>query len=275
MLASVHVCLFENNLPSFGSMRILQYIACSICSYQCDKYTCFGYTYSCRRSGCRKDHGSGANDPNRLVRLLLGRAAIDHKKLQIGISLVGGWLCFSVVLQFALTVLLNMATQASVLNEIVSNAARAAESAAEAARALQEAQERPKSNFSEASKVVKCPEFFGYTTSDDDQNNWRDFAFAFKAWLVFADADFDRELALIERASESAILLPTDPGTLQRAYKLYAILGGLLRHRLLKAHRQVTDRNGFATWRQLCQLYEPRTNSRNISLLQALSFPNF
>ena len=38
-----------------------------------------------------KDHGSGANDPNRLVRLLLGRAAIDHKKLQIGVSLVGGW----------------------------------------------------------------------------------------------------------------------------------------------------------------------------------------
>ena len=30
----------ENNLPSFGSMCILQYIACSICSYQCDKYTC-------------------------------------------------------------------------------------------------------------------------------------------------------------------------------------------------------------------------------------------
>ena len=180
------------------------------------------------------------------------------------------------MLQFALSVLLNMARQASVLNEIVSNAARAAESAAEAARALKEAQERPKSNFSEAAKVVKRPEFFGYTTSDDDQNNWRDFAFAFKAWLVFADADFDRELALIERASENAILLPTDPGTLQRAYKLYAILGGLLRHRPLRAHRQATDRNGFATWRQLCQLYEPRTKSRNISLLQALmSFPNF
>ena len=52
-----------------------------------------------------------------------------------------------------------MAAQATILNDIVSNAARAAESAAEAARALREAADRPKSSFSEASKVVKCPEF--------------------------------------------------------------------------------------------------------------------
>ena len=181
------------------------------------------------------------------------------------------------MLQVAFLVLSNMTTQqATVLSEIVSNAARAAESAAEAARALREAQERPRNSFSEASKVVKCPEFFGYATVDDDQNNWRDFAFSFKAWLIFADAEFDRELALIERASDVPISLPTDPGTLQRTYKLYAILSGLLKHRPLRIHRQVTDRNGYETWRQLCQLHEPRTKSRSISLLQALmSFPNF
>ena len=54
------------------------------------------------------------------------------------------------------------------------------------------------------------------------------------------------------------------------------MLSGLLRHRPLRIHRQVIDRNGCETWRQLCQLYEPRTKSRSISLLQALmSFPNF
>ena len=145
------------------------------------------------------------------------------------------------MLQVAFTVLSNMTTQqATVLDQIVSNAARAAESAAEAARALREAQERPRNNFSEASKVVKCPAFFGYATVDDDQNH---FAFSFKAWLVFADAEFDRELALIERASDVPISLPTDSGTLQRTYKLYAILSGLLKHRPLRIHRQVTDRN--------------------------------
>ena len=194
-------------------MCILQYIACSICSYQCDKYTCLDIHPRAGVLVVEKDHGSGANDPNRLVRLLLGRAAVDHRKLQIGVSLVGG----RHLLFCRITICIHFAFgrgDASVLNEIVSNAARAAESAAEAARALKEAQERPKSNFSEASKVVKCAEFFGYTTSDDDQNNWRDFALSFKAWLVFADAEFDRELALIERASETAISLPTDTGTL-------------------------------------------------------------
>ena len=172
-----------------------------------------------------------------------------------------------------------MASQATVLEQIVSNAARAAESAAEAARALKEAQEKPRNSFSEASnvkKVVICPEFFGYATSDDDQNTWPDFAFSLKAWLGFADAEFDRELALIERASEIPISLPSDAGSLQRAYKQYAFLSGLLRHRPLRIHRQVIDRHGFETWRQLCQLYELRTKSRSIPLLQALvRFPNF
>ncbi len=94
--------------------------------------------------------------------------------------------------------------------------------------------------------------------------------------MTFADAEYDKELGLIEGASDTPIGLPTEAGTLQRAYKLYAILSGLLRHRPLRIHRQVVDRNGFETWRQLCQLFEPRTKSRSISLLQALmSFPNF
>ncbi len=165
-----------------------------------------------------------------------------------------------------------MATQATILNDIVNNAARAAESAAEAARALREAADRLKSSFAEASKVAKCPEFFGYVTADEDHNSWRDFAFSFKAWLTFADAAFDRELGIIEKASQTPIALPT----LQRACKLHEILSGLLRHRPLRIHRQVVDRNGFETWRQPCQLFEPRTKSRSISVLQALmSFPNF
>ena len=169
-----------------------------------------------------------------------------------------------------------MATQATILNDIVSNAARAAESAAEAAKALREAADRPKGSFAEASKVVKCPEFFGYVTADEDQNNWLDVAFSFKAWLTFADAEFDRELGTVEKASQTPIALPTESDTLQRAYKLYAILSGLHRHRPLRIQRQVVDRNGFETWRQLCQLFEPRTKSRSTSLLQALmSFPNF
>ena len=59
-------------------MCILQYIACSICSYQCDKCTSLDMWIRAGVLVVEKDHGSGANDPNRLVRLLLGRAAIAH-----------------------------------------------------------------------------------------------------------------------------------------------------------------------------------------------------
>ncbi len=94
--------------------------------------------------------------------------------------------------------------------------------------------------------------------------------------MTFADAEFDRELGIIEKASQTSIALPTESDTLPRAYKLSAHLSGLLRHRPLRIHKQVMDRNGFETWRQLCQLFEPRTKSRSISLLQALmSLPNF
>ena len=170
-----------------------------------------------------------------------------------------------------------MAAAPEALVELITNAARAAQSAAEAARLMKEASEsKSRNNFSEASKVVKCPEFFGYPTADEDQNSWRDFAFSFKAWLVFADSGFEAELAQIEKTSDTVFSMPTNEETLQRAHKLYAILSGLLRHRPLRIHRQVMDRNGYETWRQLCQLYAPRTKSRSISLLQALmSFPAF
>ena len=62
----------ENNLPSFGSMRILEYIACNISFYQCDKYTCLDIHTRAGVLVVEKDHGSGVNDQNRLVRLLLG-----------------------------------------------------------------------------------------------------------------------------------------------------------------------------------------------------------
>ena len=51
-----------------------------------------------------------------------------------------------------------MAAQATILNDM-SNAARAAEGAAEAARALREAADRPRSSFSEASKVLSVQSF--------------------------------------------------------------------------------------------------------------------
>ena len=102
--------------------------------------------------------------------------------------------------------------------ELITNAAQAGQSAAEAARMMKEASEaKSRSNFSEASKVLKCPEFFGYTTSDQDQSCWRDFAFSFKAWLMVADNGFEAELKQIEKNSDIVYSVPTNEETLQKA----------------------------------------------------------
>ena len=102
------------------------------------------------------------------------------------------------------------------------------------------------------------------------------FCILFPSVVDIADAEFDQELGVIEKATKTSSSLPRDIGILQREYKLYAMLSELLRHRPLRIHRQFLDQNGFETWRQLCQLFEPRTKSRSISLSQALMrFPNF
>ena len=62
----------------------------------------------------------------------------------------------------------------------------------------------------------------------------------------------------------------------QRCKQLYSILTGLLRGKPLRLLRQVSERNGFEVWRQLVQLYLPKTKSRAISLLSAImNIPSF
>ena len=61
-----------------------------------------------------------------------------------------------------------------------------------------------------------------------------------------------------------------------RCNQLYSILTGLLKGKPLRLLRQVSNRNGFEVWRQLCQLFMPRTRSRAISILAALmGVPSF
>ena len=55
-----------------------------------------------------------------------------------------------------------------------------------------------------------------------------------------------------------------------RCSQLYSILTGLLRGKPLTELRQVDGGNGYEAWRQLTQMYLPKTKSRAISLLAAL-----
>jgi DNA primase len=49
-----------------------------------------------------------------------------------------------------------------------------------------------------------------------------------------------------------------------RCSQLYSILTGLLRGKPLRVLRQVDGRNGYEAWRQLSQMYLPKTKSRAI-----------
>ncbi|CAE7270690.1 unnamed protein product [Symbiodinium sp. CCMP2592] len=129
--------------------------------------------------------------------------------------------------------------------------------------------------FSDANRILNRPACFGSTSHDSDLGSWLDWAHAFKAWLIFADPQYEIELQAIE--SNLDVENPTMPAeTAERSRRLYAILSSLLQHKPKMLLRQVPDRNGYETWRQLVNIYAPRSKVRGLALLNAImSFPPF
>ena len=69
---------------------------------------------------------------------------------------------------------------------------------------------------------------------------------------------------------------PVGQASKERSKKLYSILAGILKNRPLKLLRQIPDSNGLEAWRQLHNLYSPKTKGRAMALLTALmGFPMF
>ena len=163
------------------------------------------------------------------------------------------------------------------LGALIQAATEAANAAAEATKALK-AQQSSRSSFQEASKVVRLPEPFGSENHEDDLARWQDFQVNFRAWLYYGNPLFEQDLHRTELHGANPIpAVSGEPDEVQqRCKQLYSILTGLLRGKPLRLLRQVTERNGFEVWRQLIQLYLPKTKSRSISLLSALmNIPNF
>ncbi|CAL1143351.1 unnamed protein product [Cladocopium goreaui] len=166
----------------------------------------------------------------------------------------------------------------SKLVQAASDAAQAASSAAQALRDQQQSRSSA-SNFHEASKVVRQPDPFGSEVHDTDLNNWQDFSTNFRAWLFYANPSFELDLHRIEvtHADQPIVNVTGEPAETQdRCSQLYSVLIGLLRGKPLRMLRQIEGRNGFEVWRQLVQLFQPKTKSRAISTLSALmNIPGF
>ena len=162
---------------------------------------------------------------------------------------------------------------------LVTSVQQAAAAAAEAAQALREANANRSGGFAEANKTVQCPKEFGHAISTEDSAGWADFSFAFRQWLCFADDKYTAELKHVEDNSEVVVTFADSEvgrASKARSCKLYAILSGILKHRPLKVLRQVNESNGFETWRQLYNLYTPKTKVRSLAILSAvMNFPHF
>ena len=171
-----------------------------------------------------------------------------------------------------------MATQMDALT-VLQAVQQAAQAAAQAALALKESNEKKSSGFGEVSKVIQCPKEFGSSSSIEDQAQWSDFAFSFKLWSFLADNSFETDLQHVEEHPNVAVAFSDNAGGIDskaRSNKLYSVLAGVLKNRPLKLLRQTLDQNGLETWRQLHNLYAPKTKGRAMALLTALvSFPNF
>ena len=164
---------------------------------------------------------------------------------------------------------------------LVQAASDAAQAASSAAQALRDAQTSRASNsrFHEASKVVRQPDPFGSEVHDTDLNNWQDFSTNFKAWLFYANSKYEEDFLRIEitHADQPIVSVDGEAEDLRgRCHELYSVLTGLLRGKPLRMLRQVENRNGYEVWRQLSQLFQPRTKARAISTLSALmNIPTF
>ena len=172
-----------------------------------------------------------------------------------------------------------MATPAIDVTQVVQVAAQAAQAAAQAATALQRFtdQRTAGGKFSEAGKVVRQPDPYGTDDVEQDISRWTEFYDNFRAWLFYADKEYEASLDHLENNTATPIDMSTmDSSQQDRSKQLYSILIGSLRRRPLRILKGVAGRNGFEAWRQLLSQYQPRTRARSISMLSALmNFPPF
>ena len=172
-----------------------------------------------------------------------------------------------------------MTTPAIDVTQVVQIAAQAAQAAAQAATAPQRFtdQRTAGGKFSEAGKVVRQPDPYGTDDVEQDISRWTEFYDNFRAWLFYADKEYEASLDHLENNTATPIDMSTmDSSQQDRSKQLYSILIGSLRGRPLRILKGVAGRNGFEAWRQLLSQYQPRTRARSISMLSALmNFPPF
>ena len=126
--------------------------------------------------------------------------------------------------------------------------------------------------FSDANKVLSKPDPFGSTSHEADLSSFQDWVQTFRNWITFADGEYEKLLQVVEKNLDKPIDLTTESDEVkQRGTKLYAVLSSMLRHKPRTILKQVEGRNGYEVWRQLHNVYAPKTRARSLAILNALT----
>ena len=146
---------------------------------------------------------------------------------------------------------------------------------AEAVRLLAASSASSKSDFRE-SKFVRQPEVFDPKDMDQELQQWSDWSFRFRSFMMVQDPRFKEDMEHCESATTFVSFADYPDGMKERAIRLYALLASYLRGRPLKILRSIADSDGFKVWRQLNDELAPKTRPRTLALAQALTrFPPY
>ena len=121
--------------------------------------------------------------------------------------------------------------------------------------------------FGDGAKLLRAPEVFE-TDDPIKYSNWRE---QFLNWLTFCDGRYSELIKDVEQLETMTDMATLDAPVQELAMKLYSILSSYLQGpalQIVRAH--ATQRNGFAVWHRLKQLYAPRARPRALAIGQAI-----
>ena len=159
-----------------------------------------------------------------------------------------------------------------------------------AVQAMSVEQERQSSNLKHAvdslqdrgssganfSKLLQRPDVFRPKDREEELTLWYEWAWTFKQWMLAVSPEIHGHLIEIEKDLSSEIdELSVSDDAMALSNKLYAVLTTMLRERPLQILRSVPDNNGFEAWRVLHTTLAPKSKTRALALLGAISqYPN-
>ena len=110
------------------------------------------------------------------------------------------------------------------------------------------------SRFGEGAKVLRPPDVFN-TDDPIKYSLWRE---QFLNWLTFCDSRYAELIQDVEQLETMTTMGSLDVDVKDLARKLYSILSSYLQGPALQIVRAFSsDRNGFAVWHRLKELYAP------------------